>query len=505
MMLSPSHDIAPGINMLRTCRQVYHEAVGILYSSNSFTISMDLHRHNRTMQQLDTAADFVHRLGSQAALLKNVNIDIDPLCSPMCVEHPYDDDEQIDILPLVRVLWSGKLSGCNMKLIHTGRELDPCVYYDYYRDEMSRICTADLLDATVHAIGTEDLLELVKYARSDRILANIWVRRDLTQGWVAYEGSSLKHHGYERDPGQVEKPFMIIKTEQGGLAGLQYGHWRYASHLHRMPEFYHRRILMDALQVDHEVIFNLDRRTTQGLDFGLLHSCPDTRLHMRQFHGSRNQVALHMATTEHQGSFSDWASLRIWLNESISKMYPRHDIAVTTESKATIVLSFNPPSSKPQMEVRVDIVNFIRLTYELHPQTVVRMAVIHEVNGSRHTEEPSVSLEELRKDCFLLISVLLEQQPHRAGQNSPEIWINGEGHVIEAIYPRSDTVDQVTIPNPHTSLGSEENTTIGLQYASTLDVRHRPKGRLREIDIGSRYRRHNNALNENSSLRSTWE
>jgi hypothetical protein len=93
MMLSPSHDIAPGINMLRTCRQVYHEAVGILYSSNSFTISVDLHRHNRTMQQLDTAANFVHRLGSQAALLKNVNIDINPLCSPMCVEHPYDDDE----------------------------------------------------------------------------------------------------------------------------------------------------------------------------------------------------------------------------------------------------------------------------------------------------------------------------------------------------------------------------------------------------------------------------
>jgi hypothetical protein len=76
-------------------------------------------------------------------------------------------------LPLVRVLWSGKLSGCNMKLIHTGRELDPRVHYDYYRDEMSRICTADLLDATVHAIGTEDLLELAKYARFDRILANI--------------------------------------------------------------------------------------------------------------------------------------------------------------------------------------------------------------------------------------------------------------------------------------------------------------------------------------------
>jgi hypothetical protein len=70
---------------------------------------------------------------------------------------------------------------------------------------------------------------------------------------------------------------------------------------------------------------------------------------MRQFHGPHNRVALHMATTELQGSFTNWASLRTWLNESISMMYPRYGAAVTTESKATFVLSFNLPSSKPQM------------------------------------------------------------------------------------------------------------------------------------------------------------
>jgi hypothetical protein len=145
------------------------------------------------------------------------------------------------------------------------------------------------------------------------------------------------------------------------------------------------------------------------------------------------------------------------------------------------------------------------LTYELHPQTVVRLVVAYEVNASRHVEERSVSLEELRRDCFLLISAILERQPHRAGQDCPEIWINGEGHVIEAIYPRSDTVDQDIIANSYTSLGSEEKTTVGLQYASSLDVRHRSKGRLRAISFGRRYQRHNNALNENSSLRSMWE
>jgi hypothetical protein len=33
------HDMGPSIAILRVCRQVYHEAVGVLYSNNTFLIS----------------------------------------------------------------------------------------------------------------------------------------------------------------------------------------------------------------------------------------------------------------------------------------------------------------------------------------------------------------------------------------------------------------------------------------------------------------------------------
>jgi hypothetical protein len=84
LLRKPPHDIGPVVGVLRTCRQVYHEAVGVLYSSNSFTISADLHRHNSTMKQIYRAAQFIDWLGSQTALLKKVNIDIDPTCPSGC-------------------------------------------------------------------------------------------------------------------------------------------------------------------------------------------------------------------------------------------------------------------------------------------------------------------------------------------------------------------------------------------------------------------------------------
>ena len=41
----PTPDIGPSVAFLRSCRQLYHEAVGVLYSDNTILISVDLHCH----------------------------------------------------------------------------------------------------------------------------------------------------------------------------------------------------------------------------------------------------------------------------------------------------------------------------------------------------------------------------------------------------------------------------------------------------------------------------
>jgi hypothetical protein len=67
-------------NILLTCAQVYHESVGILYHSNTFLISANLHKHNTGMGQISDAATFLHILGSQLSLLTKVMVGLSPLC-----------------------------------------------------------------------------------------------------------------------------------------------------------------------------------------------------------------------------------------------------------------------------------------------------------------------------------------------------------------------------------------------------------------------------------------
>ena len=49
VLSQPSHDIGPGSAMLRTCLQIYREAVGILYSVNAFLISSSLVLHTTAL------------------------------------------------------------------------------------------------------------------------------------------------------------------------------------------------------------------------------------------------------------------------------------------------------------------------------------------------------------------------------------------------------------------------------------------------------------------------
>jgi hypothetical protein len=134
-------------------------------------------------------------------------------------------------------------------------------------------------------------------------------------------------------------------------------------------------------------------------------------------------------------------------------MFPRQPLPGGAAS--AIVLSFNLSSNETPSKFRINVTNFIRLTYKLSPQAVVRFVVAHKINGVELVQQRNTSLETLRKDCFLLLSAVLKQNLDRAAKDCPDIWINGEGHVIEAIYPGSATADRDAIANSHSSLGTE--------------------------------------------------
>ena len=105
------HDLGCGLPLFLCCRQVYHEAAGVIYGGNTFAISRALHRHDTgrddwrfdqdpAYHQFSYASEWLLEIGSQLALLRKVWIDTGATCPPNCAHA----NTHIDLLPLLRVL-----------------------------------------------------------------------------------------------------------------------------------------------------------------------------------------------------------------------------------------------------------------------------------------------------------------------------------------------------------------------------------------------------------------
>ena len=73
------NDVGPALGVLLTCAQIYQEAVGILYNSNTFLVSANLHKHDAVMHQISDAAEFLRIVGSQLNLVTKVMVTVTTL------------------------------------------------------------------------------------------------------------------------------------------------------------------------------------------------------------------------------------------------------------------------------------------------------------------------------------------------------------------------------------------------------------------------------------------
>jgi hypothetical protein len=468
----PSHDIGSCVPFLRSCRQIYFEAVGILYSANSFLISANLHQHNEKMNQISTAADFLVSLGTQLDLLKKLVIDITPLCPEECADGIQNvDTEQIDILPIIRVLWSQPKVAQVISLTSTGRNLDRRVHPFYHEDDLKHSIRPRLLNGIIQAIGRNDTLNLMRYGRFERLLSNIWVRRNLDWGWIVHPIPS--YQTYPRGEAEVVQTFDIIRSPKSKSLGLEWGSWEYSSKLHMLPLRIQVRIRTCASRSEDNILFDLDRQTVHGLEFGPLHLNREFRRSMHQQAANGSQMTVAFATNEVRTDFSDYANLRRWLEHPISKVYPTSDRLKISSLPPRIALNFNIEHSTALADIQVDVTNFIRLTYDLLPQSMVLICI--KTNHGEIRDEHAVSLEDIRKRCFLYISEIMENFPLQSCQKCPELWINGYGTVLGAFDQFIDLSQQGGYrSNSYAKLDDTDLLEIGREYATNLERRPAP-------------------------------
>jgi hypothetical protein len=273
ILRQPSHDIGSCVPLLRSCRQIYFEAVGILYSANSFLISANPYQHNEQMTQISTAAEFLMSLGSQLDLLKKLVIDITPLCPTEagCVDDLYTDVavQRIDVLPLLRVLWSQPKVARIISLASTERNLDRRVHPHFHQDDLVHNIQPLFLNEIIRALGCDDALGIMSYARFERLLSRVYVCTTLERGWVVHPMPSRKL--YPQQEAEIVHTFDITTSPHSGSVELSWQSLVHNSKLRMFPRDIRDRIRTYATQPDGNILFDLDRRLAHGLDFGPLH------------------------------------------------------------------------------------------------------------------------------------------------------------------------------------------------------------------------------------------
>jgi hypothetical protein len=145
------------IALLHTCRQIYHEATGVLYGSNVFyfkQMPMSMCSYEAHCMQHDYAPSWLLRIGTHAALLFKVFIDLEDCpIGPRC----YEWHKTIGLLPFLRLQRA-------------------CCKIEFTRPESatSRVLAYVLNNIRV-ALGTEGVLNIKRYSEFSRLMPAIHI------------------------------------------------------------------------------------------------------------------------------------------------------------------------------------------------------------------------------------------------------------------------------------------------------------------------------------------
>ncbi|CAO2657884.1 Nn.00g071440.m01.CDS01 [Neocucurbitaria sp. VM-36] len=505
------HDFHEGLSLLRTCRQIYHKAVGILYGENTFVFSRVPGRHDLDPREMHADTDYYHPayaafwlwgIGTQIRFLRNASVDVDALCPPTCGERM----DSFDVLPLMRLFWLYPDKAHAITFTHTGRQLDMHLReYNYDLDnemEVSGIDIAEFFNKVLRGLTIEDALNLLRYEYSSRLVDRVELSFPDMGGRVYFKG--LEHdHPFQTD--------FRIKEEGNTIEVLSQTR---TFSLNALPWTVRQRILKHAIQSPKEVVIDLDFRRVHGLNmevFQLDHSMRRCGNLARVF-SLVNRLTIELTSTTVVTSFDSFSVLR----ELIQQEDPPFDYNIFRailfqrdfSSKAlTLLLKFQVPFPTTLSSIRIDMKEFMCAICKLGPQsnTTIRIALMCSNGNTAWTEDVEVPFDKFQRELFLLLSDILAELSSAAKSPSslafedpdlPEIWVTGRGVLINANYETTSKFSGFTTKNRHSQLSMEKVRQRGYHMSTKfapLQEEYMNKGRLQ-----ARYRK------ERCSLLTTW-
>lgn len=185
-------DVRLPMSLLRTCRQVYHEAASILYGRQKIRITVAPHRHNGSFRQLRTAVRWLQSIGSQYKLLTRLVIDTSALCPDEC-----DIAGRTNCAPILKALWLRPGLESRVEYTRSGIEIDKRVHEPYLGLSFLESTSASIVGEIIADLSTKDELGLRRYAGFGRLIRSIWVDGDDQYGIVNFASPADILHYHE--------------------------------------------------------------------------------------------------------------------------------------------------------------------------------------------------------------------------------------------------------------------------------------------------------------------
>lgn len=422
-----SYDFDRGLNLLRTCRQVYWEAIGTLYGANTFCVTAPEHRHNSDLFQIRTAADFVESIGTHMFLITELSIDLGRFCPWSCHQ-----EIDVDISPLLRILWSRPSIMSRVSFTAGKSRLSPEIHDEYVGEVEPSVC-ATRMNQIIRALASTDQLNLRPYARFERLSRSIDVSVNYPDiedehpwvGSVTFRSGRHKHRCWRFE---IDETIGNLNWSSDPVQPFSV-----------LPQQAYDRILHFALAPSKNVEFDLSTRSVIGLERNLLQLDAYSRSRALCCLARVEQITLSMETSALKTSFSNFKRLREWFKGSYGLILDQlrqphaygHHLGVWATPR--ILLHFNS-NHATLADLRMNVKYFICATYCMDKHTTVRIS-LRSTEGSACTNEVhEIDLHTLRRRCFILLSAMLIQEPSHAKHSVPQIWIDGIGTPIEVLW-----------------------------------------------------------------------
>ncbi|KAI4610646.1 hypothetical protein J4E83_008260 [Alternaria metachromatica] len=443
--------------ILHTCRQIYHEAVGLLYSRNAFRFQHSIHDDFfdvEIISPMEVCKRWIDDIGSCLPRLRTVNINLDVPEIPERYEDWISERNvrknsrrPIDVLPLLDVFWNSDTRNTSVMFeIAEDDESD-----DYESDfEEQQHDTTSIANVLIE-LGKNDALDLQK---TRRLLESVDLYTAGTGGIVTYRSTDYRGSMWRAfEMSTVTQRYEIVPRRnsltmfdlsygvQGTIICLALGDHEFTYNFHNGVIVGHQPGMLNVNTRFRELVtpqFLRKSRFTLILDTNSLQTSK----------AMFKKLDCRIAETYGQERFRNWDSPRRCDPVSASKMF---------QNVPTIILQFHTDESPHLAAVQIDAWDLLRVTSVFMGTTTI---IVRVCGSHNETRDYTAKLGDIRKNAYLLLKHLEPETAADTRKLRVQVELNSQCVPMRAVILKVDDDTQSSVAVTVKSLDTGDFTSL---------------------------------------------